>query len=301
MNIADTLRGILRRWYIVVPGILLAVSGAVGAYTVIQPGYERTATQLLMPGEGTVPPGVTNPYLYLGGLTQASDIVVRVMQSEDVAGKVVADYPGTEVVVQRDPTVSGPVIQIIVTAQTDEAAAGALAVLVEQSGVVLERLQDDQSVTRDDRMSISTLTHDMSSTLQQKTRLIMSAGVGAGLVALTLVVASLVDGLSRRPHRAGRRGKTAVVPAPAPSPDDVDPDTLDASPEDLVAPPAEPVAVGGYAGEQDERENPDAVAQAERYAAGQDEDDEWEGDPEPAVVGGRPAARRGGGPMDSEQ
>lgn len=290
MNIADTLRGLLRRWYIVVPGILLAVAGAVGAYTVIQPGYERTATQLLMPGEGTVPPGVTNPYLYLGGLTQASDIVVRVMQSEEVAGKVVADYPGTEVLVQRDPTVSGPVIQIVVTAQTDEAAADALAVLVEQSGVVLERLQDDQSVTRDDRMSISTLTHDMSSTLQQKTRLIMSAGAGAGLIALTLVVASLVDGLSRRPHRAGRRGKTAAVPAPAPSSDDVDPDTLDAAHEDLVAPPAEPIAVGGPTDD----DGPEGPGAAERYAVGDDEDDEWEGDQEPAVVGGRPAARRGG-------
>lgn len=206
MNIADTLRGLLRRWYIIVPGIILAIAGAVGAYAVIAPGYERTATQLLLPGEGTVPPGVTNPYLYLGGLTQASDIVVRVMQGEDVAGKVLAEYPGAEVLIQRDPTVSGPVIQIVVTAGTDAAAGGALNALVAESAVVLNDLQEEQNVSADDKMSISTLTQDTTSTLQQKTRLVMSAAVAVGIVIFSLVIASLVDGLARRPRAAGRRG-----------------------------------------------------------------------------------------------
>lgn len=211
MNIADTLRGLLRRWYIVVPGIVLAVAGAVGAYATIAPGYERTATQLLLPGEGTVPPGVTNPYLYLGGLTQGSDIVVRVMQGEDVAGKVLAEYPGTEVLIQRDPTVSGPVIQIVVTAKTDAAAEGALDALVSQSAVVLNELQDAQNVSADDKMSISTLTQDTSSTLQQKTRLVMSAAIAVVILILSLVAASLVDGLARRPRASGRRGASAPL------------------------------------------------------------------------------------------
>ncbi|MGO8610081.1 hypothetical protein ACC848_44840, partial [Rhizobium johnstonii] len=76
-----------------------------------------------------------------------SDIVVRVMQGEDVAGKVLAEYPGTEVLIQRDPTVSGPVIQIVVTAKTDAAAEGALDALVSQSAVVLNELQDAQNVS----------------------------------------------------------------------------------------------------------------------------------------------------------
>lgn len=274
MNIADTLRGLLRRWYIVVPGILLAVAGAIGAYTLIQPGYERTATQLLLPGEGTVPPGVTNPYLYLGGLTQGSDIVVRVMQGEEVAGKVIADYPGTEVLVQRDPTVSGPVIQIIVVAKTDEAAAGALGALVAQSATVLEQLQDDQSVAADDRMSISTLTQDTVSTLQQKTRLIMSAGVALGLVVLTLIVASLVDGLSRRPHRAGRRGRAPRAAAPAG--DAREGDDLPAAADDEME-----VLEGALAGMEASTEPDHAEEPADA-------------DLEPLVVGGAATGRRGG-------
>lgn len=205
MNLAETLRGLLRRWYVVVPGLVLAVAAAVGAYAAIPPGYQRTATQLLMPGIGTVPVGATNPYLYLGGLTQAADIVVRVVQSDEVSGPVAARFPGAEIAVERDPLVSGPSIKIAVTASSDDSAAGALNSMLEQTDDVLQRLQREQNVTPDDQMTVSTITHDQSSTLQQKNRLVASAGVGVGAVLLTLLLASLVDGWARRPRRSGRR------------------------------------------------------------------------------------------------
>ncbi|MET0715164.1 MAG: hypothetical protein ABWY57_09645, partial [Mycetocola sp.] len=234
MNVADTLRGFLRRWYIVLPGIIVAMATALGAYSFVQPGYERTATQLLLPGEGTVPPGVTNPFLYLGGLTQAADIVVQVMKSNEVVGPVVDEYPGTEVVVQRNPTVSGPVIQIIVTATSDAAAEGALTALVGQTTTVLDSLQSDQKVTSDDMMSVSTLTQDTQSALQQKSRLVISAGVALALVVLTLLLASLVDGLSRRARRAGRQGTpVAEAEADEDAEDDVDDVDSTLSIEDL--------------------------------------------------------------------
>lgn len=206
MNVVDTLRGLLRRWYVVVAGLILAILAGAGTYSVVEPGYERTSTQLLVPGEGLVPPGVTNPYLYLGGLTQAADLVVRVMKSSEVLGPVVEDYPGTEVLVQRDPLSSGPVIQIVVTAKTEDAAAGVVSAMVAETDTVLERLQDQQNVSTEDRMSVELLTMDKTSALQQKSRLITTAGVVLGMVLVTLVIASLVDGLIRRPRRARRRG-----------------------------------------------------------------------------------------------
>jgi hypothetical protein len=121
------------------------------------------------------------------------------------------------------------VIQIVVTATSDAAAAGSLAALVEESGVVLDRLQAEQDVTPDDLMSITTVTQDESSVLQQKTRMVTSAGAALGLVIVTLLVASLVDGLSRRARRSGRQGTSTGGIA---STDDVD-DALD---EDEQAP-----------------------------------------------------------------
>jgi hypothetical protein len=285
MNIADTFRGFVRRWYIVLPGLIIAMVGAIGAYITVQPGYERTATQLLLPGSGIIPKDSTNPFLYLGGLTQAADIVVRVMQSEEVLDKVVDQFPGTDVVVQRDPTVSGPVVQIVVTAKSDAAAAGALDELVQQSGVVLDRLQTEQNVTGNNQMTISTLTQDTKSTLQQKTRLVVAAGVFLGLVILTLLVASLVDGLSRRARRTGRQGGRIGSGGAGDEPDpdsaaadlDLEADELDA--DDLAVP------------ERDDDPVPGELETASADGAPDDEDDEPDDDRDAVVAGGR--GRRG--------
>ncbi len=209
MNIADTMRGFARRWYIVLPGIILALVAGLGTYATVQPGHVRTSTQLLLPGVGIIPVGTTNPYLFLGGLTQAADIVVRVMRSDEVVGPLVKDYPGTEVLVERDPTVAGPVVQITVTGKTDAATEQVLKAAVAQTAVELDRLQTQQKVAAKDRISVSTLTLDRTSTLQQKNRILLTGGVVLGIAVFTLVLASLVEGLARRAHKAGRRGKRA--------------------------------------------------------------------------------------------
>lgn len=287
MNIADTLRGFLRRWYIVLPGIIIAMIGGVGAYVAVQPGYERTATQLLLPGEGTVPPGSTNPFLYLGGLTQAADIVVRVMQSEEVLGGIVADYPGTEIVVQRDPTVSGPVVQIVVTATSDDAAAGSLSALVAESAVVLDRLQVEQNVTEDDLMSITTLTQDTTSTLQQKTRLLIGVGTAFGLIVLTLLIASLVDGLSRRARRTGRSGVRKTATEVHDDDDEFDLDDLDAD-EPSAQQADDPLSDDLVPSAKDEEStaNDDEIIDDEESAPEDDETREFE-----SAAGGAQATR----------
>lgn len=228
MNLADTLRGLVRRWYIVLPGLLLAVAVAISALFVIKPGYERTATQLLLPGSGTVPAGASNPYLFLGSLAQAADIIVRAMGSDEVAGEVTSAYPGVEVQVTRDPLVSGPVILFTVTAQNDGDAAGAIDLLLERATATLSRLQAEQNVKPDDRITSSTLTIDDKSTLQQKNRLMFSVGAGVVLVVIVLLVASLVDGLSRRSRTNHRTGDHSTAPGSDhddPASDTSDPDT----------------------------------------------------------------------------
>ncbi|CAH0122842.1 hypothetical protein [Microbacterium sp. Bi121] len=304
MNIADTLWGFVRRWYVVVPGFILAVAVGIGMFAVVQPGYERTATQLLIPGEGTIPPDTTNPYLFLGGLLQASDIVVRVMQSAEVLGPAVEDHPGTEVVVRRDPTVSGPVIQIVVTGQSDEAAEEVLSNLIDETSVVVERLQEQQNVDLDDRMSVSLLTEDTESVLQQKTRLLLSAGAALGLVVLTLIVASFVDGLARRARRGGRKGGSGRVDGAAVE------DASDEAPADRNTDADDEVSVNGAPAETPGRDvgvEHDIVRVRGRGAVHPDDDavddleddydesvedfeDDYDADSEVAVTGPRRAA-----------
>lgn len=241
MNILDTLRGLMRRWYIVVPGLILAVAGAIGAFTIVKPGYERTATQLMIPGTGILPETTTNPYLFLGGLAPATDILIRAINSESVAGEIAAEYPGVEIEVKRDPTQSGPVVLFTVTAADDADGAAALTELLDRSTEILDSLQNEQNVSEVDRIHVSTLTEDQAGTPQQRTRLMVTAAVGLGMVVVTLVTASLVDGLARKSVRRGRSGRsvspieedTDRVPDAEP-----DPTPVDAEPR---AAPSEPI------------------------------------------------------------
>lgn len=210
MNLSDTLRSLIRRWYIVVAGMVLAATAAYGAWTHVSPAYERSSSQLLLPGKGLMPTNASNPYLYIGSLTQAADVVVRVVGTNDTVTKIMEQNPGTQIVVQRDPTDSGPVILITVTATSDRVAAETLRTMVAQTSIQLAKLQDSEGIVGHDRISVETLTLDQKPTLQQKKRLVMTGGAAIGILVFSMVVASLFDGLLRaRSRRRATRAEDA--------------------------------------------------------------------------------------------
>ena len=202
MNFADTLRGLWRRWYIVLPGMLLSASLAVGVWNLIPPGYERSSTQLLIPGAASIPDGA-NPYLFLGGLTPAADVIVRAVGSENLLNEVVAENPGVEIEVSRDTTTAGPVILIVVTAASDVAAEQVLELLVERTATELDDLQETENIPVKNRMTVVPITVDSKSILQERSRFIAAGAAGLVGLALTLFVAGLVDGFSRQRKRGG--------------------------------------------------------------------------------------------------
>lgn len=206
MNLADTLRGLWRRWYIVIPGLILTVLVAVGAWQAVKPDYQRTATQLLLPGTTSIPEA-GNPYLYLGGLSQAADVLVTAMSSEQEIDSLVQGYPGAQIVIVRDPLTSGPQILITVTARSDAEAGAILDTTVAQASETLDSLQDVDGITAGNRIGIKSITVDTQSTLIQKTRALAVAGAALGMLLITLLVAGLVEGLSTR-----RRRRTAADP-----------------------------------------------------------------------------------------
>lgn len=208
MDLGETIRKLLRRWYILLAGMLLAVGAAAGVWLQVSPGFERTASLVLLPGRASLPEPGHNPYLYIGGLTQAADVVVRAVGSKNTLHEITEDFPGTAVEVTRDPTTAGPLIRIAVTAPSDDEAAAVLALLVERTGTELELLQNAELIPDNDRISIVPVTIDAQSEPKNRTRLILSAGAGIAVVGLTLVLAAMLEGLSRR----------RVAPAP-PSPE----------------------------------------------------------------------------------
>jgi len=202
LNLADTLQGLWRRWYVVIPGLILTIAVAISAWQVIEPDYERVGTQLLLPGLASIPES-GNPYLYLGGLSQAADVVVTAMSSERELDALLRDYPGAEIVITRDPLTSGPQILTTVTARSNAEAGKILVDTMVRTTQVLGNLQNVSGITARNRIGIEAITVDNQSTLVQKTRLLGVVGATLGMLLITLLVAGLVEGLSARKRRDG--------------------------------------------------------------------------------------------------
>lgn len=209
MNLADTLRGLWRRWYIVIPGLILAILVALAAWQAIKPDYQRTGTQLLLPGAASIPKA-GNPYLYLGGLSQASDVLVTAMSSDLEQKSLLAGHAGAQITIVRDPLTSGPQILTTVSARSDVEAGEILDAAIVRTTQMLDSLQHVDGITAGNRIGIKTITVDTKSTLIQKTRVLGVAGAALVVLLLTLIVAGLVEGLSTRKRR--RRWADAAMP-----------------------------------------------------------------------------------------
>src|SRR5690606_7298680 len=106
----------LRRWYVLVLGLVLAGMGSYYVFNSIEPTYEAKASVVLIPPKVAVTVG-DNPYLYLGGLDQALGVLQVKITSPEVVESLVEKYAGAEIAVAKDATTSGPIAAITVSAQ----------------------------------------------------------------------------------------------------------------------------------------------------------------------------------------
>jgi hypothetical protein len=194
MNQNRLLQSIRRRWYLALVGVVATAALCGVAFLAIEPTYQRSATELLMPGPLSIPEG-GNPYLYLGGLTQASDVLVRAVSAAKVQDPIQAAHPGSSVTIARDVTTSGPMILVTVTGNSDADAAGALGRAVDEVSATMKSLQDEARIGASARISVVPLTVDTRSTMIQKTRFTAVGAIGAAGLVLTLLMVGLVDGL----------------------------------------------------------------------------------------------------------
>ncbi|MDN6658046.1 MAG: hypothetical protein L0L18_03335 [Acidipropionibacterium jensenii] len=207
MTVTQTLRGLLRRWYILVVGLVVAIAVAAGVWSAVPPTYTRISTQILLPGSGMIPSG-SNPYLFVGGLAPAADIIVRGLGSKNVIEEVVQGRAGTTVQVARDQTTSGPVILITVESTSDRDAAAVLSAMNQRTASLLDSLQAEENIPERRRISVVAVSVDKRGTAEQKKRLMMTGASGAAVLALSVLVASFVDGAVLRRRRARRAAQS---------------------------------------------------------------------------------------------
>jgi hypothetical protein len=223
MNFSDFLQALRRRWYLVVGGLLVTAALCVGALLVVGPSYERRASELLVPGTQSIPTG-GNPFLYLGGLTQASDVLAGALASDGVLGPIEKANPGVTIEVARDVSTSGPVIVITVTGNSDQNVDDAFTSMLDTVPRTLATLQSEAGIATAARMTALPITVDSQSTVSHKNRIELAVIVGVVGLVLTLLLQGLVDALAvaRRERKAVRsEAPAALAPVSASEPQEL--------------------------------------------------------------------------------
>jgi hypothetical protein len=226
MTLSDTLASLLRRWYVVLLGFALTCGLGWATYQSFPPRYETSGSILLMPADATVG-DEGNPYLFLGGMNDALDILIRRTNASEVQEQVLANYAGASYTAERDAETQSPIIVISAEASSAE---DALQLLTDTLTVLrgnLINMQAELSIPEARQITMRDLVINDEAVQNSKMALQLSLVVlGAGFVG-TLMATGLVDNfISRRSQvHSGRR------------PDATVPDDMAQEPDSAASPP----------------------------------------------------------------
>jgi hypothetical protein len=235
MYVRDLFASLLRRWYLVLVGLLVTSLAGGLVHHSVAPRYEAQASVVLVP-PNTIAPTAANPLLYLGSLTQALQVLVRSLDSDETQQTIRARNPGATFSVVQDTTTSGPILLVVAQAADAGGALAELKTVLGAVGTQLRGVQHDLAVTTKNRIGRLDLSVDSTATPLTKARTRAVLSVGALGALLTLLLTGAADSVILRRRR---RSAAQSVPVAEGSAEDaasaIDSDT------DGDAPAATPV------------------------------------------------------------
>lgn len=197
MALSDAVAPLVRRWYIVLLGLILAGVLGWSAATLSPPKYTARGLVMILPSpESTGPKG--NPLLNMSGLDLPARVLVAYYSSEPAQTDMAAFAPNSDIRVTMEEATRGPIIAIDVTDVTPSGAIQTLQHVAETIPPNLAQIQ--QSVGTPTRAAVGSkplvldtkAERDQSRTIQ-----LVVAAVVAGL-ALTLLITYSIDGIVLR-------------------------------------------------------------------------------------------------------
>lgn len=210
MYFSDVIRGLLRRWYVLLIGFVLAGVGAYGVYEAVPVRYEANASMLLLPPDESVElQEGSNPYLLLGGLEQALAVLTSRLGSQALREEIpsaAGDYA-----VSGDTTSGAAFLLITAQADSERATLDLLDDVQSAAERQLVTMQEELDVTGASSILLMPVTADVTATALSSTRMQLTLAVAGAGVVLTIIAAASIEGLS-----ATRSRRRAAQDAPPP-------------------------------------------------------------------------------------
>ncbi|WP_159501570.1 hypothetical protein [Microbacterium sp. 18062] len=211
MYFSDLLRGLLRRWYVIVAGLLLAGGGAYLVFDAVPVRYEANATMMLLPPEESLGVEGSNPYLILGGMGQALAVLTTRLNAPVTRDALLGDDDETDYGVTADTTTGAPFLEITTQTVTEHDALAVIAEVQEAARAELERMQVELEIPAESIIGIMDVAADIEATRLSSTRMQLTLATATVGAVLTIVVAAVADGLL-----AVRRRRRVAANAPTP-------------------------------------------------------------------------------------
>lgn len=227
MDLREFIRVIRRRWYVTVLVVLISVGTGWEVTRFVGPQYSAVTTAVLIPPKSTVDNAArlsnyapANPLLYLGGLNQSRDLLLRKMWNKQVTEVVASAVPGGEFEAAADPTSSGPIVVVTARASTGPGALQVIEVLKREMQLSLQQVQQELHISADNQIGLLSLTTDAKATVERKQQ--MQFAVMAAAVALMtgLLLIAALDSLLEQSRTRRRKKSNSRPDASLTSPED---------------------------------------------------------------------------------
>ncbi|NEA99250.1 chain length determinant protein [Streptomyces sp. SID13726] len=216
MDLAEIFRVMRRRWYVLLPGLLLAAGLTVGVALTVPVTYQSQSTVVLLNSQKATVAYDGNPFLStqtsLTGMADSlarnlnSDVSVRELKSRGATGTFEAKLADNA---------QGPLMWLTVTGTDKKAVLASDRILTSYAKERLEQFQKQQSVTTNAMIRMTTIVAPQNPAAQTKTRLeymVMAGGLG---LVLSLVATFYAEA-RRRPRAAAAPEETGTVTAAEP-------------------------------------------------------------------------------------
>ncbi|MFF8600937.1 chain length determinant protein [Streptomyces sp. NPDC015232] len=210
MDLAEIFRVMCRRWYVLLPGLLLTGALTTGAWLLVPVTYESQSTvAMLNSRKGAEADG--NPFLSMEpSLTGMADSLARNVNSDASAAELKGRGMREKYEAKIADNAQGPLLWLTVKGEDRNAVLAGNKTLMAFTAQRLKDLQADQAVAPDAMIRITTIVPPQDPEPQLKSKvqyLIMAAGLG---VVLSLVATFFAEARRRAKDRARAAAREAA-------------------------------------------------------------------------------------------
>ncbi|MFJ5302932.1 chain length determinant protein [Streptomyces sp. NPDC088350] len=213
MDLAEIARVMRRRWYVLLPGLLLTAGLIVAVILMVPVSYQSQSTVVLLNSQKATVAYDGNPFLSTQtSLTGMADSLARNLNSDDSIRDLKARGAQGTFAAKLADNAQGPLMWLTVTGTDKASVLSSDKILTAYAKERLEQFQKEQSVAPKAMIRMWTIVAPQNPVAQTKTRLEYLVLAGALGLVLTLACAFYVEA-RKRPHRPGPE-PAPVAPVP---------------------------------------------------------------------------------------